>query len=174
MIAGGIFLILLAATLTVGCIWSLSHVHYDYRGFLTHETPILIHHPGISFFYLIFPAFAGLLLFGCCAVISGMRQSCDDSNRQRCMRFSSYLGIIGLVLMFIGRFAGNWYWEETFRNAGYEPCASSFSITQKWDERVWVQETAFCDNEEVLRMFASYKHDLEDINEYLKTRATKK
>lgn len=75
--------------------------------------------------------------------------------------------------MFAGRYAANWYWEDVFRDAGYNPCEASFSITQKWDQRVWVQDTAFCDDKEMLRMFASYKHDLEDIKEYLKTRATK-
>ena len=70
--------------------------------------------------------------------------------------------------MFAGRYVGNWYWSETFREAGYVSCIHSFSITQKWDTKVWVQDKAFCTDEEVLRLFASYKNDLSDINNYLR------
>lgn len=174
MILGGAFLIILSLTLTLGCVWSLLHVQGEYWEFLANETPILIHHPGISFFYLIFPAFVGLFLFGCSALISGVRQSYSDPNRRRLMALAGYLALIGLIGMFIGRYAANSYWEETFRESGYSQCADSFRITQKWDYKVWAKDPGFCNDDEVLSMFVSREHDLDDINQYLEDREAAK
>lgn len=164
----GLGLIALAVVLAVLSVWSLISVHEEYRRLLAEEAAVLIQNPGISFFYLSFVLLLGLLLFGCCGLVSGIRKSPEAPGRQRCMRVASYLVIIGLIAMFVGRYIGNSYWSETFHDAGYVSCSRSFSITQEWDTKVWVQKKAFCTDEEILRLFASYKHDLDDVNDYLR------
>lgn len=169
-VLAGVCLIVLAMAVAALALWSLITVHDEYRQSLAQEAPVLTHHPGISFFYLGLLGLGGMLLFGCCGVVHGIRQSRGEPAEQRCMRVASSLVVIGVVAMFPGRYVANWYWSETFRDAGYVSCAHSFSITKKWDNKVWVQDRAFCTDDEVLRLFASYKHDLSDVNEYLRNK----
>lgn len=168
MVLAGLCLIALAVALAALALWSLISVHEEYRRLLTQEAPVLLHSPGVSFFYLGFISLLGLLLFGCCAFVAGVRRKPDDPGVRGCRRLAGYLVFFGLIAMFAGRYVGNWYWSETFREAGYVSCTHSFSITQKWDTKVWVQDKAFCTDEEVLRLFASYKNDLSDVNNYLR------
>lgn len=129
---------------------------------------MLVHSPGVSFFYLIFLGFAGMFLMGVCAVLAEVRQSRNSPARQRCMKIASYMMAIGVVAMFAGRYIGNSYWEKTFRGAGYESCDLSFSITNMWEQAVWVRDQSYCHDDVVRRMFLSSEYELSDINHYLK------
>lgn len=168
MIAAGLSLSALALLLIVSCAWLLNLAHQKYWALLQQEAPLLVHSPGISFFYLIFPGLLGMLLMGVCAVMAEVRQSRNSPGRQRCMRVASYMMVIGVVAMFAGRYIGNWYWEETFSSAGYESCQMSFSLTKMWEQTVWVRDRSYCHDDEVQRMFLSSEHEASDINYYLK------
>lgn len=167
MIAAGLSLSVLALALIAGCAWLLSLTHQEYWELLRQEAPVLVHSPGLSFFYLIFLGFAGMFLMGTCAVLAEIRHARDSLARQRCMKIASYMMAVGVVAMFVGRYIGNWYWEETFRNAEYQSCQMSFSITKMWEQTVWVRDLSYCHDETVRRMFRSSEHELGDINNYL-------
>lgn len=167
LILGGLFFIALVLLLTFLGVWGISDVHQEYRALLAEEAPVLLQSTGISFFYVCFPGLIGLFWIGVSALIAGIRQSPDSLRRRRHMKFASYLIVIGVVTMFAGRYIGNWYWSETFRDAGYASCQDSFGITGKWAQVVWVRDRAYCTDEEVRRLFSSFEHNLEDVNKYL-------
>ncbi len=78
------------------------------------------------------------------------------------------LSILTLLAFVIIRFAANAYWENAFREVGYQRCPNSFSLTSRWLVDVWVQDPAYCRDPEVRAMMASPRHGIDDINEYLR------
>lgn len=167
LVLGGLFFIALVLVLTVIGVWGISDVHQEYRKLLAQDAPVLLQSTGISFFYLCFPGLIGLFWIGVSALIAGIRQSSDSPRRRRHMKIASYLIVVGVVAMFAGRYIGNSYWSEIFRDAGYVSCENSFGITGKWAQVVWVRDKGYCADEEVRRLFSSYEYSLKDVNEYL-------
>lgn len=171
MVLGGLFFIALGLFSIFISIDGITSTHTQYHTWLTHQAPVLVQDTGISFFYLAFPWIASLLWIGGSAVLKGVRRAEDTPRRRRHMKIAGYLAVIGVITMLGGRYAGNWYWSETFRDAEYDSCPESFSITMEWAQTVWVRDPALCEDDDVLRMFSSYE-DLDRINNHLRNRSS--
>jgi len=157
--------VLLMSVLT----WFLVNSRNEYRALLHEQAPILIQDTSITAFYLGNVSFIGLLVLVVFGITVGLRgKRYPDAVNQRVLKVGTVLLLAGIIGVFVGRPIGNWYWADTFRDADYNQCDGSSTITKRWFKVVWTQDPALCSDPEVRRMIASHRYSLSTVNEHVR------
>lgn len=163
---GGLFFIGLTVALGIFAVWSLVDTHRRYAAWLNENVAVLIEDVGITIFYGSAPLLAALFVFGLYGIWIGITGRRSKAFDRRAIKPLSGLVVIGLICLFVGRYAGNTLWAENFQLSGYSQCQDEFLLTGKWAVRVWASSPLICMDGELKNRLRSQTHTIYDINHY--------
>lgn len=161
---GGLFFIALTIGLGFFAFWSLAAIHGQYSAWLETNAVVLIEDTGITIFYGSALLLAALFIFGVYGVWIGVVGRRSATFDRRWMKPLSSLILVGFVCLFIGRYAGNALWSESFQSYGYTQCPGTFVLTGKWAVRVWSSEPSICFDEELKNKLRSPAYSISELN----------
>lgn len=163
---GGVFLfVLMSVFLVLGPVMMID-LHDQYEKALISFDPVIIQEIGSAIFYTGWWFLLGVLMLSGHMVISSFGMG--GVKTQAFFRFLTGWLLIGIFLVLLGYYYGNKYWAEAFMQGQYYQCSGSFSMTGKWQVRVWVDNPNLCRDPEVRARIRSYKFSLEEVNHYIR------
>lgn len=163
---GGVFFIVL--TIGLGVIGSclLSNSHQRYAEWLSSDAHVIVVDTGTSIFYGNPLLLIGLFIIGCYGAYIGVRGHRNQWFDKHCLKPLGGVIVAGLVLMFVGKYYGNTYWDQSLKTEGYIQCNGSFALTGKWAIDVWAQSSAICIDPNLKDALRHSKGSVYEINDY--------
>lgn len=140
--------LLFSLLLLAGC-WTLLHEVQTQFAELISSKPLIV----LSSFHAYLPGALLALVFmtGYAAnrLWRSLRRQTFSANNGKL----TAIGVLtGLVLLVIGNFAINAYWQNKAENAGYQPCPALTLLTNRVTMQAWSKNEALCFDTDVRRI----------------------